>query len=660
MSEQLLKFNEQFPNSKYREIHPQYIGATDTEEGLSKYQKSKAPKDTKIHSFEEIKDTKNRIGWIVPKEYIVIDIDKKDSARVVFDVLQGLKIKFSYMTGKKGGHFIFKNSRGVKSISAGQTCSLGFCVDVRCNEKGYIVLPENDTDRNWGTISNEIDDVPFFLIPLKEVKPQDFKGLKEGDGRNDALLKFTLTLIDYAKELSLNEKTESIRLINKYLFDKSLSESELQKTVLRDDILKKQEENDEEEKGCLEERLASRLIKDKSLITANEVCYIYNGKYYRRLSDSELERIIHIEYNSKLKDSRRKEVVKFVKLKSWIPTTELDKKWNEIVFKNCVLNLADRKIYPHTPSTYNTICINANYIADAPYSPLIDEFMNTITQRDISKKTLIYEMIGYCLLKKPIFSKFFIVYGEGQTGKSTLLTMITNLIGVENTATLGFSDLDNQFAPAELYGKLLNIGDDIPYKGLKETDVLKKLVSGERFSAQRKYIQQPLEFSNFATLIYSANKLPEVHDRTSGFYRRVCLIGINKKIENPDPLFLTRLTDNDYEYLLSKAIDALYDAIARNGFTKCAEEEATLLEYQTGQSSVLCFCKDRMYDADYLDLKACMEIFYEYSDYCKNTGFKPLKKVNFDTELCNHFKLTKRNTTAGYKDAKQTWRYKKR
>ena len=177
-SKELLEFNEQFPNSKYREIHAQYTGPMDTPENKEKYQKSKAPINTKIVSFDEIKDTKNRIGWIVPKEYIVIDIDNKVNARIIFDILQAQKIKFSYMMGRKGGHFIFKNNRGIKSISAGQSSSIGIIVDVRCNEKGYIVLPENDTDRKWGKISSDIDDVPFFLTPLKDLKIQsEFVGM---------------------------------------------------------------------------------------------------------------------------------------------------------------------------------------------------------------------------------------------------------------------------------------------------------------------------------------------------------------------------------------------------------------------------------------------------------------------------------------------------
>lgn len=657
-SNELLEFDKQFPNSKYREIRPQYIGPLETDEDREKYQKSKAPMNTTILSFDDIKNTKNRVGWIVPKDYIVIDIDNKTNARIVFDILQALKIKFSYMTGKKGGHFIFKNTRKVSSISAGTPCSLGITVDVRCNEKGYIVLPENDTDRKWGKISNDIDDVPFFLIPHSKLKVQsDFVGMGEGDGRNDALLKHMLSLIDYAKSLTIDEKCDSIRLINSYLFKKPLTDRELQQTILRDDILKKEEES--EDTRCYEEKLASRIVKDKQIITCNDVCYMYNGKYYRQVFDqTEIERIIHLEYNPNLKEKNRREVIKFIKLKSWVASYELNKNWNEIVFKNGILNLANMTLSPHTPSVYNTIYIDCNYIKDAPYSNAIDSFFNQISGKEEDKKTLLYEIVGYCLVRRNVFEKFFICYGEGATGKSTYLKMIEHIIGKENTAFLSLNDLGLQFKPAELFGKLINLGDDIPYKGLQETDVLKKLVTGEMFAADQKYVQKPLNFSNFAKLIFTTNKLPEVYDRTSGFYRRVMIIEINKKIENPDPFFLTRLTDNDYEYLLSVAIEKLLGALKVNKLTECESSKVKLQEYKTNQSSILSFMQDFRYTKKDLDHRPCMDLFKEYEQYCKDTGFKPLKKVNFDKELCDEFKLDKRNTTWNKgNNQNQCWRF---
>lgn len=657
-SNELLEFNKCFPGSKYREIRPQYIGPMDTPEGIEKYQKSKAPINSTILSFDEIKDTQNRVGWIVPKDYIVVDIDNKINARIVFDILQALKIKFSFMMGRKGGHFIFRNDRQIKSISAGQACSLGIVVDIRCNEKGYIVLPENDTDRKWGNITNDINDVPFFLAPLKDLKIQaEFVGMGEGDGRNDALLRHMLAMIDYAKELTLNEKCESIRLINSYLFKKPMSDIELQKTVLRDDILKKQDAS-EDDKSCYEEKLANRIINDKQIITCNEDCYMYNGKYYKRmLDDTEIERIIHLEYNSSLKEKQRKETIKFIKLKSWVASYELNKNWNEIVFRNGILNLANMTLQPHTPSVYNTIYIDCNYIPDAPYSQIIDNFFNQISSKEEDKKNLLYEIIGYCLVRKNIFEKFFICYGEGATGKSTYLKMIKKLVGDTNSSFLSLNNLEETFMPVELFGKLINIGDDIAYKGLKESDVLKKLVTGEMFAAQQKF-KKPINFANFAKLIFTTNKLPEVYDRSSGFYRRVMIIEINKKIEHPDPFFLDRLTESDYEYLLSVAIEKLVAAMKKNKLTECESSVIKLEEYKTDQSSVLSYIKDFRYTKKDLDHRPCMELFTEYEQYCRDTGFKPLKKVNFDREICDEYKMEKRNTTWNKgTNQNQCWRF---
>ena len=657
-SKEFLEFNEQFPHSKYREIYPQFKEPLDTPEAKDRYQKSKAPINSNIVSFSDLKSDKNRVGWIVPKDYIVVDIDNKNNARIVFDILQNLKIKFSYMTGRKGGHFIFKNIRGIKSISAGLPCSLGIVVDIRCNEKGYIVLPENDTDRHWGTITNDIDDIPFFLVPLKDFKVQsDLVGMDNGSGRNDALLRHMLALIDYAKELNIEEKTQSIRLINQFLFKTPLTDNELENTVLREDILKKANEPVEEH-GCYEEKLASKIVKQEQIITCNDDCYIYNGKYYRKVLDNtEIERIIHMKYNPSLKEKQRKEIIKFIKLKSWIPSYELNKNWHEIVFKNGVLNILTMELKEHSPSQYNTIYIDCNYIKDAPYSKIVDDFFNQISGSEEDKKDLLYEIVGYCLIRKNVFEKFFICYGEGATGKSTYLKMIRHLIGDRNASFLSLNNLEDTFMPCNLFGKLVNIGDDIAYKGLKESDILKKLVTGEMFSAQQKF-KEPLVFSNFAKLIFTTNKLPEVYDRSSGFYRRVMIIDINKKIENPDPFFLERLTEQDYEYLLSVAVEKVLKCLKENKLTDCESAKIKLEEYKTDQSSVLSYIQDFGYTKKDIDHRPCMEMFVEYEQYCKDTGFKPLKKVNFDREICDEYKFTKRCTTWNRgRNQNQCWRY---
>ena len=655
-SEQLLQFNEQFPNSTYREIHAQYTNPINNDEDLKKYQKSKQPINKNILSFEQIKDTKNRVGWIVPEEYIVVDIDKQEYASVVFKILNRRGVKFSYMKGRKGGHFIFKNQRGVPSISAGKTCSLGFVVDIRCAGKGYIILPENDTDRTWGRITNDIDDVPFFLTPQENLRVHtDFLGMAEGAGRNSALYAHTLALIDYAKTLTIEEKKESIKIINEFLLSDPLDEQELMNTVLRDDVLNRQVD-DEDDKSCYEEKLAKRIIQEKQIITCNEDCFIFNGKCYQPLKDVDVERIIHNEYNLGMKQKNRRECLQFIKLKSYISTLDMNADWNQITLRNGVLNLSSMQMSAHNPALYNTVYVDCDYIPDAIYSPAIDNFFNTLAGDDDNLKTLLYEIVGCCLVRKNLFSKFFLCCGQGQTGKSSYLRLIKNLVGQRNASFLSFEQLEEQFGPIDLYGKLVNLGDDVPYY-LKETATLKKLVTGEEFLANQKY-KQPINFENFATLIFTTNELPAVSDKSTGFYRRLMIIELNNKIKNPDPFFFDRLTDADYAYLLSKSISAITAAMKKGKLTDYDGLAEKMEKYRREQSATLSFITDMGYDKDKLMKKPCMVVYKEFEQYCRDVGLKVCKKTNFDSEICRELKMTKKNTTnmpAG--DMNQTWRF---
>lgn len=663
MNDGFVKFNSMFPNSKYRLVKPQVECKDDSEVELQKYQQSKSPVDTTIYTFEQLNaeplkttilSKKYRIGWIVSDDYVVIDLDNKTEARVAFDILQSKKIKFSFMVSKHGGHFIFKDNYDVAQ-SAGKKCALGLRVDTRIANKGYIILPVNDTDRQWGEITNDVDNVPKFLLPLKNVKIEtDFLGMGTGDGRNDALLKHILNLLDYDTLLTKDEKIESIYLINDFLFKDKLTDAELKATVLRNDIVNKTKPNEIE--TCIEEKIATRILEKHNIIsTSDDNFYMYNGKYYERIRDNrELERMIHFEYGKALREKNRIEIIKFLRLKSYVPTEKLNTNWNEIVLRNGVLNITTKELKPHTPTQYNTIYVDCNYIPDAPFSKTIDDFFNQLAGAEIEKKKLLYEIIGYCLLRKNIFTKFFVCVGEGSTGKSTYLNLISKLLGRVNASFLNLENMEDKYMPAELFGKLVNLGDDIGYKPIRETANLKKIVSGEMFSVEQKY-KSPLNFSNFATLIFTSNQLPMVDDRTTGFYRRFVIIDINRVITKPDPMFLDKLTTFDMEYLLSKAIDAINDAIKENHLTIPQSSLTSLQNFKVEQSSALSFLREFGYSSAEMNLKPCAEIYASYEQFCKEYGYKAMKKSRLENEIMRELKMEKKNTTKN--GTNQCWRY---
>lgn len=641
------QFNKAFSGSNYREIRPQYTG-----DDYKLYQQSKAPINNVLVPYEGIKTTSNRIGWVVPNAFVVVDIDNIKDAKKVYDVLSSLSIKFSYMRSKKGAHFIFKNTRDV-GVGAGNICALGIKIDTRSKEKGYIILPHNDTDRKWGNITSDVDDIPYFLMPLEGLKREvGFAGMKDGDGRNTELLKHFLNMKDYGNEITLDEKVEAIRVINKYLFDDSIDEDELNNTVLRDSIVNKEPSK---KKNLTDEQIATNIIKDKHIISTNSTIYMYNGKYYKPMLLEELERLIHLEYGNELKKSRRIEIINFIKLKSWVEPNKLNKNWNEIVVKNGILNITNMKLYEHTPEAYNTVYIDYNYKDEPVYSNQIDTFMNFLSDKDIDKKKLLYEIIGYCFVRKTVLSKFFIFYGEGQTGKSTYLKLIEKLVGEDNTSFLNIQDLEDRFLPAEMFSKLVNVGDDLPFKPLGNSNMLKKFVTGEKTTVQEKF-GQPFSFNNFAKLLFATNRLPPITDKTSGLYRRLIIVEMNNIINKPDPFFMERLTVDDYEYLLFNAIKAIRGAIMNNSFTETEETKRHLTLFRTEQSSVLMFIEDYGLSQKTCRNEVVTDMYNKYKYYCENeAGFKPLNKINFKREFADELDLDIKNTT--FNGENQQWRF---
>ena len=657
------KFNQCFPNSRYRLVWSQYDGEKTSEEGLKLYQGRKSPVNGSVYTYEQLKQAMQdekyancRVGWIISNGYIVIDIDNNKQASKVYSILMKKQVKFAYMLSLHGGHFIFKATKDAYQ-TAGDICAIGITVDTRAAGKGYIVLPVNDTDRKWGSITSDVDTLPFWLKPIKQFKnTADLIDLGTNSGRNDALLKHFLALMDYGKGLTTEEKVEAIHLINNFIFSEPLSERELETTVLRQSLIDEKENHARNGKQCLEELIANKILEKYNIINIGGAFHMYDGKYYRPIKEiQEIERLIHFEYNENLKEHQRKEIVKFLELKSWVSTENVNKEWNEIVFENGIYNILTDKLTPHDSSKYNTTFVPQTYYPNAEYSGVIDSFFNNLCKDEPDKKQLLYEIIGYCLLRRNIFSKFFVCYGGGGTGKSTYLKLIEKLVGPQNTSYLSMQDLEEKYLPSELFSKLVNIGDDISTRAIKDTPMLKKATTGEMLLTQRKFIQQPLCFVNYAKLIFACNAIPNIYDTTTGLYRRMVLINIDRPIEHPDPFFLEKLTDMDLQYLLSVSLKAVRAAISRGSLTNCLSAELALDRYRRDQSSVLSWIDEYGYTVERMNMQECNVMYEEYKAYCQQTGYLAYKKGRFDNEICVTFNMDKKRTT-NY-DGNLQWRY---
>ena len=157
--------------------------------------------------------------------------------------------------------------------------------------------------------------------------------------------------------------------------------------------------------------------------------------------------------------------------------------------------------------------------------------------------------------------------------------------------------------------------------------------------------------------MFTTNKLPQISDRSTGFARRICLVSLNHKIDNPDPFFLDRIVTSDMEYMIVKALKYVREALMRNSLTELEESNIFLEDYLTDQSSFLSFIKDEVITSESIDGKTVKELYQDFVDYCKDSGRKGILGRNtFNSEMENKLKVRRRNTT--YKgDGKQTWRW---
>jgi putative DNA primase/helicase len=246
-------------------------------------------------------------------------------------------------------------------------------------------------------------------------------------------------------------------------------------------------------------------------------------------------------------------------------------------------------------------------------------------------------MIGYTMYRRNELGKAFILVGDGSNGKSTLLNMIKGILGRKNIAALDIKELDERFKTWKLYGKLANLGDDISSRYINDSSFFKKLATGDLVTAEMKG-KDAFEFSNYATMIYSANKLPKTSDKSDGFYRRFTPIPLKAKFSkqnnNFDLEIVDRLKeDKSLEYLAYISLQKFKKVLKRQCFTTPLVVKEMIERYKIQNSNVLLFLDD--YESD-IKKTYLTELYLAYQTWCKESGHKHCSKGEFKTEIYDY------------------------
>ena len=355
-----------------------------------------------------------------------------------------------------------------------------------------------------------------------------------------------------------------------------------------------------------------------------------------------------LQYADDAKSSERMEVVKYIEVKAPSIVSATMNPGHYVQFQNCTYDVDRGEEVQPTPDMYITATLPIDLDLDAPYG-LADEFIASIADNDQPTMKAMEEIIGACMCSRRVLSQSPMLIGKptggtstAANGKSTFIEMIQALLGDDNVTSMDISALGSKYGPAELTGKLANLGDDIPDEFLKgkELSFFKKLVTGNKISAERKYLD-PFDFKPSATMVFSMNAMPRLADTTDGVFRRLAFVPFRRTFTPDSPDF-----DPDMGNKLARTetlqrfavigLLALHDMLEqrRDRLTQIPDMVAEVEEIRIDNSIVRRWLYEEEVTAESIDHMAVQEVYERFKKWCDEAGERfALKRTSFTKEL---------------------------
>ena len=582
-----------------------------------------------LKTLQEVQSLPEYAGILAP-DAILVDIDDSKQSELLMNIVEHFQLNCRVYQTTRGRHFLFKNSKIDKCFTH-CTLACGFTADIKSGFKNsYEVLKFNGKERfiEWDIEEGqEYQEIPKWLFPIKT--NAEFLKMKAGDGRNQELFNYILTL--QSNDFSVEESRETIRIINKFVLLEPLSDDELE-VILRDDAFQKPVFY----KGTtfLFDRFATYMKNNHHIIRINNQLHMYqDGIYISGQADIEGEMIKHIP---QLNRSKRKEVLDYldVLIRENTPATEA----HLIAFRNGILNVYDDSFTPLTPEHIITNRIDWDYNPQA-YDELTDKTLNKIACNDESIRALLEEATGICMFRRNELGKAFILTGTGSNGKSTFLNMLRHMLGKRNISSLDLKKLSDRFSTVMLFGKMANIGDDISDEFVVDSSIFKKIVTGETIDAEQKG-QPKFEFEPYVKLFFSANNIPRMGKGrdSAAISRRLVIIPFEAKFSPEDadyvPFIGDKLkTQEAMEYLIQLGIKGLKRVLETRQFTTSEKVQKELDEYEESNNPVLGFIKECESEDFQIENNPTSDVYRRYNEYCLSNNLNPMSNIEFSKQI---------------------------
>lgn len=374
------------------------------------------------------------------------------------------------------------------------------------------------------------------------------------------------------------------------------------------------------------------LTKKYGVCKINGTIHIYDNGLYKQGEEA-----LHgfmIDLIPTLTDTKRKEVYKYIKVSRKTPVKEVSPP-HLLPFASRIYDIRENKFIEYAPEHVFLNRFPFDYNPDAPECDTVTQTISSIAEGDTEVVNLLYEAMGNCFYMLNSFRGAVMLYGKsGNNGKSTLLNMIATMIGRENASYLTLQDTAERFRLTEIYGKAANIGDDIPSSYLPESSTFKKLVTGERITAEKKG-QDPFSFKPYAKMFFAMNGLPPVSDKTRAFFGRILLIPLNNDFSKSAKMDVNlkdkQWSRQEMECLTKYAVEGLKRLLQNGDFTRPQCVLDAVAEYEAENNPV----KEFLDEYGMVANQTTEFVYDRFTEWCYRSGHRNIMtRKKFTREAC--------------------------
>lgn len=599
---------------------------------------------TDFKNYEQVQSLPEFAG-ILAEDTILIDVDDFEQSELLFKIVKDKELKCRVYETTRGKHFLFQNPDIVNSNRTHASLACGIQADIKLGKRNsYSILKFNGKERTI-LYDTGVSDVPKWMIPVKT--SMEFLEMDAGDGRNNALFSYILTL--QANDFSVEEARETIRIINEYVLKEPLADDELD-VIMRDEAFSKPVFY----KGStfLFDKFSVFLKNNHHIIRINGQLHMYKDGIY--VSGQEEIEAIMIQHLPGLNRAKRTEVMAYLNI--LIRENTKTAPAHIIAFRNGLYNVKTDTFSDFTPDIVVTNKIPWDYNKYAT-SEAIDNMLDNVSCGDEAIRYLLEEIVGACMYRSNTLAggKAFILTGTGSNGKSTYLKTLSNLLTEKNISSLDLKKLGDRFSTVMMFGKLANIGDDISNEFVTDTATFKKVVTGETIDAEQKG-QPKFDFKPFCKLLFSANNIPRMGkgSDSQAIMRRLVIVPFNAKFTSDDPNFRPTIEDDlkgqeSMEYLIQLGIQGLKRVLESRKYTTSQKVQDELDEYEARNNPLLMFiqeCEDEEFEVENEPTSA---VYERYKEFCLSESLQPVSKIEFSRQMVKTFGYTIVNKTINKK-----------